>query len=151
MDVKKRLLISRKAHLILPTHKLLDATSEAAKGKDQALDEIATNVAESFFLIDDAHAALVSYLASLEADPTRLDYLQERKAALSTFVKKWGGAGNVDEEMAEIAIRVKSAKEMIADLHGGQDRIAELESEIKSIKGKGCIKKRAEALNLLFC
>jgi DNA repair protein RecN (Recombination protein N) len=109
---------------------------EAAKGKDQALDEIATNVAESFFLIDDAHAALVSYLASLEADPTRLDYLQERKAALSTFVKKWGGAGNIDEEMAEIAIRVKSAKEMIADLHGGQDRIAELEAEIKVVKLK---------------
>ena len=107
---------------------------EAAKGKDQALDEIATNVAESFFLIDDAHAALVSYLASLEADPSRLDFLQERKAALSAFVKKWGGAGNVDDEMAEIAIRVKSAKEMIADLHGGQDRIAELESEIKRVK-----------------
>ena len=109
---------------------------EGAKGKDQALDEIATNVAEGFFLIDDAHAALVSYLASLEADPTRLDYLQERKAALLAFVKKWGGAGNVDEEMAEIAIRVKSAKEMIADLHGGQDRIAELEAEIKVVKLK---------------
>ncbi|KGA14502.1 hypothetical protein GM50_19650 [freshwater metagenome] len=109
---------------------------EAAKGKDQALDEIATSVAESFFLIDDAHAALVSYLASLEADPSRLDFLQERKAALVAFIKKWGGAGSVDEEMAEIATRVKSAKEMIADLHGGQDRIAELESEIKVVKGK---------------
>ena len=109
---------------------------EAAKGKDQALDEIATNLAESFFLVDDAHAALVSYLASLEADPSRLDFLQERKAALITFVKKWGGAGNVDDEMAEIALRVKSAKEMIADLHGGQDRIAELESEIKTVKAK---------------
>jgi DNA repair protein RecN (Recombination protein N) len=107
---------------------------EVAKGKDQALDEIAANVAEGFFLIDDAHAALVSYLASLEADPTRLDYLQERKAAFIAFVKKWGDAGNVDDEMAEIAIRVKSAKEMIADLHGGQDRIAELEAEIKEVK-----------------
>ena len=109
---------------------------EAAKGKDQALDEIAANVAESFFLIDDAHTALVSYLASLEADPSRLDFLQERKSALVAFVKKWGGSGTVDDEMAEIAIRVKSAKEMIADLHGGQDRIAELESEIKVVKGK---------------
>ena len=107
---------------------------ETAKGKDQALDEIATSFAEGFFLIDDAHAALTSYLASLEADPTRLDFLQERKAALFAFVKKWGGAGNVDDEMAEIAVRVKSAKEMIADLNGGQDRIAELESEIKSTK-----------------
>ena len=109
---------------------------EAAKGKDQALDEIATNVAESFFLIDDAQAALVSYLSSLEADPSRLDYLQERKSALVAFVKKWGGSGSVDDEMAEIAIRVKSAKEMIADLNGGQDRIAELESEIKLVKVK---------------
>ena len=109
---------------------------EAAKGKDQVLDEITANVAESFFLIDDAHAALVSYLASLEADPSRLDYLQERKSALVAFVKKWGGSGTVDDVMAEIAIRVKSAKEMIADLNGGQDRIAELESEIKLVKGK---------------
>ena len=109
---------------------------EAAKGKDQALDEIATSVAEGFFLIDDAHAGLVSYLASLEADPTRLDFLQERKAALLSFVKKWGGSGSVDDEMAEIAARVKSAKEMIADLNGGQDRIAELEAEIKTVKIK---------------
>ncbi|MEK6154910.1 adenylosuccinate synthase [Flavobacteriaceae bacterium 3-367] len=33
IDIPARLLISRKAHLILPTHRLLDAASEAAKGK----------------------------------------------------------------------------------------------------------------------
>lgn len=33
IDIASRLLISRKAHLILPTHRLLDAASEAAKGK----------------------------------------------------------------------------------------------------------------------
>ena len=33
IDIRKSLLISRKAHLILPTHRLLDAASEAAKGK----------------------------------------------------------------------------------------------------------------------
>lgn len=33
IDIKSTLLISRKAHLILPTHRLLDAASEAAKGK----------------------------------------------------------------------------------------------------------------------
>ena len=35
IDVKKRLVVSRKAHLILPTHKLLDAASEASKGKNK--------------------------------------------------------------------------------------------------------------------
>ncbi|WP_335974749.1 adenylosuccinate synthase [Gaetbulibacter jejuensis] len=33
VDYKASLLISRKAHIILPTHRLLDAASEASKGK----------------------------------------------------------------------------------------------------------------------
>ena len=35
IDLKPRLIISKKAHLILPTHRLLDAASEAAKGKNK--------------------------------------------------------------------------------------------------------------------
>lgn len=35
VDVRSRLLISRRAHLILPTHRALDAASEADKGKDR--------------------------------------------------------------------------------------------------------------------
>lgn len=35
VDVNKHLFISRKAHLIIPTHRLLDAASEASKGKEK--------------------------------------------------------------------------------------------------------------------
>ncbi len=35
VDVKSRLLLSRKAHLILPTHRFLDAASEAQKGTEK--------------------------------------------------------------------------------------------------------------------
>ena len=35
IDYKKSLLISRKAHLILPTHRLIDAASEKSKGKNK--------------------------------------------------------------------------------------------------------------------
>ena len=35
IDFNQKLLISKKAHLILPTHRLLDAASEAAKGKSK--------------------------------------------------------------------------------------------------------------------
>lgn len=35
VDVKPRLRIAKKAHLILPTHRWLDAASEKAKGKDK--------------------------------------------------------------------------------------------------------------------
>lgn len=109
---------------------------ENAKGKDPALDEISSSIAESFFIVDDAHGSLASYLASLEADPKRLDFLNERKATIASFVKKWGGAGSVDEEMTLIAIRVKNAKETIADLSGGQERISAIEKELSQIKAK---------------
>ena len=35
VDVNSKLFVSKKAHLILPTHRLLDAASEKAKGKDK--------------------------------------------------------------------------------------------------------------------
>lgn len=35
IDVRKNMMISRKAHLILPSHRLLDAAHEAAKGKEK--------------------------------------------------------------------------------------------------------------------
>ena len=35
VDVRNKLLISKRAHLILPTHRLLDAASEASKGKNK--------------------------------------------------------------------------------------------------------------------
>jgi adenylosuccinate synthase len=35
VNFEKRLLVSRKAHLILPTHRMLDAASEAHKGKEK--------------------------------------------------------------------------------------------------------------------
>ena len=35
VDVRSRMLISRKAHLILPTHRLLDAANEQDKGKNK--------------------------------------------------------------------------------------------------------------------
>lgn len=34
-DISGKLLISKRAHLILPTHRILDAASEAAKGKSK--------------------------------------------------------------------------------------------------------------------
>ena len=35
VDFSTKLVISKRAHLILPTHRLIDAASEAAKGKDK--------------------------------------------------------------------------------------------------------------------
>lgn len=107
---------------------------ESAKGRDSRLDAICEAVAESFYTLDEASRDLSTYLSSLEADPDRLNQLQERRAALTAFLKKWGGGEDPDAAMAELAVKAKSAQERIVDLRGGDQRIAELESELSSIK-----------------
>ncbi len=107
---------------------------ESAKGRDSRLDEIGEKISESFYLLDEATSQLNAYLASLEADPDRLNVLQERKAQLTTFVKKWGSGGDGDEELVALSAKVKSAREKIGDLQGGDQRIHELESELSLIK-----------------
>lgn len=109
---------------------------ENAKGKDSKLDEIAANIVEGFFQIDDAGRELTSYLSGLEADPGRLDSLQSRKAELLAFLKKFGSAIDPDQDLIELVAKAKSARDVIADLIGGEDRIAELESELGVIKGE---------------
>ena len=107
---------------------------EAAKGKDSKLDQILTSVSEAFFLADEAARDLASYSSGLEADPNRLDALQTRKAEIIAFVKRWGSAGDLDSELIELSERAKSAKLAILDLHGGDERIAELENELVDTK-----------------
>lgn len=107
---------------------------ENAKGRDSRLDAIADQVSESFYILDEAARDLASYQVSLEADPDRLNELQERRAAINSFLKKWAGAGDPDEELILLAARAKSGRENISDLKGGDERIAQLESALLTIK-----------------
>ena len=107
---------------------------DLAKGKDGKLDEISSTIAEGFYLIDDAARELSSYLTSLEADPGKLDSLQARKAEINAFLKKYGSSIDGDEDLILLAARAKGAKEAIADLNGGEDRIKELQSQLDEIK-----------------
>ena len=107
---------------------------DLAKGKDSKLDEIASSIAEGFYLIDDAAREISSYLTALEADPGKLDSLQSRKAAINAFLKKYGSSIDPDEDLILLAERAKGAKEAIADLNGGEDRIKELQNELAGIK-----------------
>ena len=107
---------------------------ESARSKDRLLEEIFQQLSESFFLLADAQSALNSYISRLEADPARLDYLQQRKSQLNALVKKFGGAKGIDEEIALLAMRFKNSSDAIADLEGGDARLHELEKELVAIK-----------------
>ncbi len=108
---------------------------EMSKGRDSRLDEIANLVSESFYALDEAQRYLGVYLSSLEADPAKLNALQERRSELLAFVKRFSGnTSDPDAALVELAARAKSGRDVIADLQGGDERIAELERELASIK-----------------
>jgi len=107
---------------------------DSVRAKDPQIEELYQRVSEAFFLVDDAKGVLASYIANLEADPTRLDYLNSRKAEINTLIKKYGGSNSPDDELVALIERFESSKNAIADLEGGDERLKELESEIGGIK-----------------
>ena len=114
------------------TRKSLDSV----RAKDPQIEELYQRVSEAFFLVDDAKGVLASYLANLEADPARLDYLNARKAEINALIKKHGGSQSADDELIALIERFESSKSAIADLEGGDERLKELESELIGIKKK---------------
>ena len=95
IDFKKRLYISKKAHLILPTHRLLDAASEAAKGKNKigstlkgigptymdktgrnglrVGDIFSENFKEKYQVLVDKHIGILSHYDGFEYDLNSLE------------------------------------------------------------------------------
>ena len=107
---------------------------ENARSKDRLLEEIYQQLSESFFLLADAQSALNSYLSRLEADPVRLDFLQQRKAQFIALIKKFGSGNSVEVEIHALQLRYKNSAEAIADLEGGDARLQELEKELTAVK-----------------
>ena len=118
---------------------------ESARSKDPQLEAIYQQLSESFFLLDDAQTALNSYQSKLEADPVRLDFLHARKAEINTLIKKFGGSGSHEQELAELTVRFKNSSDSIADLEGGDQRLQELEVELTA--NKKVLLKSAQSLS----
>ena len=107
--------------------KALDSIS----GKDNALDLHIEQFAELIYSVEDSASELVSYLARLEADPVRFEYLQLRKQSINTLIKKYGTGNDKEIAFAKIIADYADAEMKIADLDGGEERVAELERELK--------------------
>lgn len=107
---------------------------DGVKGKDSRVEKFSDDFNEAFFVLADVLPNLTSYLQSLEADPDRLDFLQERKAALTNFIKKWSASTQGDDALKELIQRHSSIASSLEDLSGGDQRILELERELSGVK-----------------
>ena len=108
-------------------------TLEGVKSKDSVLDGHIDKYTSVLFDLTDVMADVVSYLARLEANPQRFDQLQQRKAGINSLLKKFGEGNDRDLAYVNLIARYESAEESLADLTGGDQRIAEIETELGTL------------------
>ncbi len=106
---------------------------DQVNGKDKILDAITERYTESLLNLQDISSDLTSYLSQLEADPNRFEKLQDRKASLNSLLKRYGKGSDKEAAFEQLLMDGKSAKERIADLSGGDQRVAELQKEADSL------------------
>ena len=109
---------------------------ESVADKDPLINEILASVTDSFFQLSEAAQSAHSYLEDLEADPLRLDNAQARRAELNSFLKRFAAPGEADDQISELALRHELVAETIADLTGGEDRLAQMEEELELLFGQ---------------
>ena len=101
-------------------------TLDQIKGRDINLDPLIDRFGGAIYELNESFADLERYLSSLEADPARYDFLQNRKSDLNTLIKKYGQSSDRMTAFSELLERAALTQDRIADLQGGEDRILQL-------------------------
>ena len=86
--------------------------------------------------LQEIKSGLESYTAKLEADPVRFDFIQSRKSEILQLIKKYGEGSDRDKALSNLIEEASIASEKLADLRGGDARLAELEKERLSLFGQ---------------
>lgn len=111
---------------------------ETVADKDPFIGEILAAVTDSFFQLSEAAQSAHVYLEDLEADPQRLDTAQARRAELNSFLKRYASFEEADDQIMELMKRHDLVAESIADLTGGEDRLAQMEEELELLFQQLC-------------
>jgi DNA repair protein RecN (Recombination protein N) len=109
--------------LVAAGRRALDGIAE----DDPDVGVLAGRVAEAGYLLADAAGELASYLAGLDADPARLEWIAERLSALQGLTRRYGDS--VDDVLAWGAEAAARASE----LRGSDDRIETLTAALASL------------------
>lgn len=102
-------------------------TLAAISGDDPGVQPIADRVAEAGYLLADAAGELASYLAGLDADPARLEWIAGRLADLQGLLRRYGADTDAVLEWA------RAAAVRVDELAGSDDRIAHLTASLAAV------------------
>ena len=104
---------------------------ESVRDKDSDLDPLLDRFLDSLYATQEVSGELGRYLATLEANPARFEELQLRKAKLNLLLKKYGKGSERAQAYALLLEEGAGAALRIADLTGGDARLAQMENELK--------------------
>ena len=107
-----------------------ESLATGAAGADAALDALAVRLAELRIEADDVSAELRGYLAGLEADPARLEAVEERLAAYERLKRKHGGTVAAILAHAE---RCRSDRDRLAR---GEEALEELTAAVAAARAE---------------
>lgn len=94
---------------------------ESVAAKDEAIAGLANQAGEVSTALSELAGDVSRYLAGLEVSPGELDRLQERRAALNSLCRRWGGS------LPELITRSAQAVNDLLDLESGDEQIEKLE------------------------
>jgi DNA repair protein RecN (Recombination protein N) len=108
-----------------------EAELAGAQGVDPSLDAVAERVAAAALELDDAGSALRAYLEGIDAEPGRIEAVEERLAELDRLKRKHGGS------IAEVLAHAERCQAEIERLEGADERADTLERRlIKATKAR---------------
>ena len=111
---------------------------EQAGEHDPELASLAGRLAEVGYLLADISAELSGYLQDLEADPRRLEAVQQRRAELGTLTRSYG------EDADAVLAWAQTAGLRLLELDGGGDRLERLTARRDKVVAS--LTKRAQTL-----
>ena len=94
------------------------------------LSDLVESYNDAIFEVSEVSTALSRFLANLEADPNRFDYLQNRRAEIISLIKRYGKGETQIEGFNSLFVLFDSAKTKLLDLAGGDERVAALKEDL---------------------
>ena len=101
-----------------------------APGEDDRLAELAGRTRQLSVLTADIAADLGEYLVSLDADPARLAWIQDRRGELARACRDIGGSATEIDDVDALLAWGRRAADRLAELDGAEDSAASLEQAL---------------------
>lgn len=106
------------------------ALDDLAEVDSEGAGELASQVRESLFLLEEWAPAVRSYAETIEADPARLESVEERLVLIRELQRKYGAT------ISDILAFAEQADAELQELDFSEERVDQLEAELERLRNE---------------